>query len=165
MRKIAIVAVTAALALSAQAAFGVARTDPDDVVGGVDIARSKIRVVRIEPGVFRMRLVAQAYEELRIAQGKGSIYWQLDANGDGVHDYEAYIFTDMDAIPPVPATCLFKALREGWKRDVKVSFSGTTAVCAFPRRFVKATEPIRWRLAGRMGGVVDRAPDSGWYPG
>lgn len=158
-------AVVIATLLTAPAALGASAADPDDVTGGIDIARSAVRTVEPSPGEFRMRLKVLTYDLLDLSDGVGSIYWQLDTRGAGAPDYEVYVFGDPEAVPAAPAFCLFRALGTEIREYVQVSVSGTTAVCGFPRHFVKTTKPIRWRVAGRSAGVIDRAPDIGWNGG
>jgi len=162
MKRLTTLVIVAAALLATPVAFGASAADPNDVDGGIDIARSSIRTVEIGSGVFRTRLKAVTYDPLDLSDGVGSIYWQLDSKGDGRPDYEAYVFGDPKAKPDAPAFCLFKSLGAPHEEYVKVAVSGKTAVCAFPRRYVETTKEIRWRLAGRMEGVVDRAPDTGW---
>jgi hypothetical protein len=157
-----IVAITAVTVLVIPAALGAGAGDPDDVAGGIDIARSAIRTVETAPGVFRIRLKAVAFDPLELSSGVGSIYWQLDSRGGDAPDYEAYVFGDPKT---EPALCLFRSLRAPHEEYVKVAVSGRVAVCAFPKRFIEITKAVRWRLAGRSQGVIDRAPNTGWYGG
>jgi hypothetical protein len=150
-------------ATAAQAATG---TDPDDVNGGLDISRSIVRTVEIEPGHFRLRLTAETYEPFDLSGGVGSFYWQLDTWGADAPDYEAYVFGDPKAVPAAPVFCLVKSMHGPFLKDyVTAVVSGNRATCAIPRHDLRVTKPIRWRLAGRQDGVVDRAPDVGWYGG
>jgi hypothetical protein len=166
MRRSITLAVVAAMLLTTPAALALHAVDPNDVKGGIDIADSEVKIREIDPGVFRMRLVATRYDKaFDFSEGKGSVYWQLDTRGDGAADYEAFVFGDPEAVPAADAFCLFKSLREPHKEFVKVLVQENVALCGFPKRFVKITKDIRWRLAGRLEGVIDRAPNRGWYGG
>jgi hypothetical protein len=166
MRRSITLAVVAAMLLVTPAAFALHAVDPNDVKGGIDIADSEVKIRQISPGVFRMRLIAIRYDEaFDFSEGKGSVYWQLDTRGDGRADYEAYVFGDPKAVPAADVFCLFKSLRGPHEEYVKALVNENVALCGFPKRFVKITKDIRWRLAGRLEGVIDRAPNVGWYGG
>lgn len=166
MRKLISLAVIAAMLVTTPAAFALHAVDPDDVEGGIDIADTEVKIREIEPGVFRMRLIAIRYDEpFDFSEGKGSVYWQLDTRGAGKADYEAFVFGDPEAEPAADAFCLFRSLRTGRERYVRVLVNENVALCGFPKRYVRITKDIRWRAAGRLAGVIDRAPDTGWYGG
>jgi hypothetical protein len=165
MRRIAHVIVGAAVMLSAHAAFAASAGDPRDTPKGIDIARSSIRTVQIDKGVFRRRIAVSTYDRFDLSTGKGSFFWQLDSYGDGAVDYVVYIFGDPNAQPSAPAFCLVKSKNPDrpYKAYVHVAVTHTRVVCGLPARDLKQTKDIHWRLAGRLGGTIDRAPDSGWY--
>lgn len=165
MRRIAAVMVGAAVMLSAHAAFAASDADPRDTPNGLDIERSSIRTVEIDQGVFRRRIAVATYNRFDLSTGKGSFFWQLDSYGDSAVDYVVYMFGDPNAQPPEPAFCLVKSKNPDrpYKAYVHVAVTNKRVVCGLPARDLKQTKDIRWRLAGRLGGTVDRAPDTGWY--
>lgn len=163
MRKILTVAMVSLMALTAQAALATTRSDPNDVTGGLDIKTSSIREAEIADGVFRTRFVVTTYDAFDLSDGVGSFYWQVDSKGDGAADYELYMFGDPKAAPAGPLFCLLKATDHSGKVYGRVRQGDASFLCGFPSRFVETTHDVRWRLAGRMEGIIDRAPDSGWY--
>jgi hypothetical protein len=164
MRRIASMVITAALLLGASSAFAAGAGDPKDTAKGLDIATSSIRTVKVEPGVFRDRIKVSTYNRFDLSNGKGSFYWQIDSYGDGAVDYVVYMFGDPDAVPAAPVFCLVKSKNPDrpYKAYVHVDATKTSVVCGLPADDLKTTKTIRWRLAGRLHGTVDRAPDSGW---
>jgi hypothetical protein len=47
---------------------------------------------------------------------------------------------------------------------VKVTRPAPNALrCTFPRAMIHPARFPGWRLAGRKGDVIDRAPNGGWY--
>ena len=167
MRRIATVVISAAVLLTANAALAASGTDPQDTPGGLDIASSSIRVVRIPDAPNRVRIAVSTYDPFDLSNGRGSFYWQLDTHGDGAADYGVYMFGDPQAIPPAPVFCLVKSTSPDviFKAYERVNAAETRVVCVLPRRDLKMTKAARWRVAGRLGGVIDRAPDTGWYGG
>lgn len=164
MSKFLRLAVGAAVMLTANAAWAASGTDPNDTAGGIDILRSTVHQIEREDGSKRIVLRAIAQDALTLDTGKGSIYWQLDTRGSGAVDYEVYMFGDVEANdPPGPVYCLVQKPNETQKHYVAVVVHDTIARCAIPRAFLNTDKPIRWRLAGRLHGVVDRAPNVGWY--
>lgn len=163
MRKILTVAMASLLVLAVQAAWGATRSDPNDVTGGLDIKTSSVREAEIADGVFRTRFAVTTYDQFDLSDGVGSFYWQLDTKGDGAADYELYMFGDPKAVPAGPLFCLLKASDHSGNVYGRVKQGDASFLCGFPSRFVKTTHDVRWRLAGRMEGTIDRAPDSGWY--
>ena len=163
------VAVSSAVLMTASVAWAASGTDPNDTEGGIDVLRSSVRIVEFPARRDRVVLRVLTQRALRLETGEGSIYWQLDTRGTGKADYEAYIFGDPDATdPPGPVFCLVQRPNGAQKYFGKVNvFSSTEfgARCAFPRYILDVEHPIRWRLAGRLHGVIDRAPDVGWYGG
>lgn len=149
--------------LSAQSAWAATATDPDDVEGGLDVARSRVAIRETDPGIFRLRLTVWTYDEFDLSGGVGSFYWQLDTKGTGRPDYEVFVFGDPKAEPAAPVFCLVKSMRTRFQAYVDVRQGDKRVTCSIPRRFVRIDDGIRWRLAGRMQGVIDRAPDTGWY--
>jgi hypothetical protein len=165
MRRIASSIVGTTLLLTAHAAFAASAGDPQDTPKGLDIARSSIRTVEIDKGVFRTRIGASTYEAFDLSKGKASFYWQIDSYGDRSVDYVVYMFGDPDSQPPEPLLCLVKSKNPDlvYKAYVHVAATDTRVACGLPARDLKTTKVIRWRLAGQLGDVIDRAPDSGWY--
>jgi hypothetical protein len=165
MRRIACLVAGTALLLTANAAFAASASDPQDTPKGLDIARSSIRTVKIADGVFRKRIAVTTYKPFDLSNGKGSFYWQIDSYGDTSVDYVVYMFGDPDAVPAQPIFCLVKSKNPNltYRKYVHVAATATRVVCGLPARDLKTTKVIRWRLAGRLGDVIDRAPDSGWY--
>jgi hypothetical protein len=43
-----------------------------------------------------------------------------------------------------------------------VTATDTRVVCSLPRHDLKMTKDVRWRVAGRLNDLIDRAPDTGW---
>jgi hypothetical protein len=164
MPKFLRLAVTAAILLTANAAWAASGTDPNDTDGGIDILHSSVnRTVRPD-GKVRIVLRATAEDTLTLETGKGSLYWQLDTKGTNEADYEVYVFGDPVANDPAgPLYCLLQNANGAHKHFVDVRELDTVARCAVPRYLLKIDKPVRWRLAGRLAGVVDRAPDVGWY--
>ena len=163
MRKILALVMASLMALGAQAALAVTRSDPNDVTSGLDIETSSIREAEVADGVFRTRFEVTTYDPFDLSDGVGSFYWQLDTKGDGAVDYELYMFGDPKAVPTGPLFCLLKATDHSGKVYGRVQQGDASFLCGFPSHFVKTTHDVRWRLAGRMEGIIDRAPDSGWY--
>jgi hypothetical protein len=165
MRRFATIIVVAALVASAHAAFAASAGDPKDTPKGLDIARSSIRTVEIDKGVFRTRIAVSTYNRFDLSNGKGSFFWQLDSYGDSAVDYVVYMFGDPSAVPAEPVFCLVKSKNPDrpFKAYVHVAATHTRVACGLPARDLKQTKDIRWRLAGRLGDTIDRAPDSGWY--
>src|SRR5262245_20578908 len=164
MRRIAGTVITAALLLGAHSAFAASAGDPKDTANGLDIATSSIRQVKVKPGVFRDRVKVATYDAFDLSNGKGSFYWQIDSYGDGAADYVVHMFGDPDAVPAAPVFCLVKSKNPDrpYKAYVHVDATAKSVVCGVPSDDLKTTKTIRWRLAGRLHGTVDRAPDTGW---
>ena len=164
MRRFATVVVTTMLFMGVQNAWGLSASDPQDTPGGLDIASSSIRTVAIAGGAYRTRLAVSTYKAFDLSDGKGSFFWQIDSYGDGAVDYVAYIFGDPNAVPAEPVFCLVKSKNPDviYKAYVPVTATDTRAVCGLPRHDLKMTKSIRWRVAGRLNDLIDRAPDSGW---
>jgi hypothetical protein len=164
MRRIASTVITAALLLGAPSAFAASAGDPKDTPKGLDVATSSIRTVKVKPGVFRDRIKVSTYNAFDLSTGKGSFYWQIDSYGDGSADYVVSMFGDPNAEPAAPVFCLVKSTNpeRPYKAYVHVDATKRSVVCGLPARDLKTTKAIRWRLAGRLHGTVDRAPDTGW---
>lgn len=164
MRRFATVAVATLLLIGVQNAWGLTASDPQDTPGGLDIASSSIRNVAIAGGAYRTRLAVTTYKALDLSNGKGSFFWQIDSYGDGAVDYVAYMFGDPTAVPAEPVFCLVKSKNPDviYKAYVPVTATDTRVVCGLPRHDLKTTKDVRWRVAGRLNGLIDRAPDSGW---
>jgi hypothetical protein len=163
-RFVTIIAATAVL-LTASAAFAASGTDPRDAKGGLDIKSSSIRVVTLDPGHKRVRIAVETYDPFDLSTGVGSFYWQIDAYGGAAADYEVYMFGDPKAVPAEPAFCLVKSLNPDlvYNTYVHVDTTDTRVVCGVPRGDLRMTKDVRWRVAGRYKGIIDRAPDAGWY--
>ena len=163
-RFVTIIAATAVL-LTASTAFAASGTDPRDAKGGLDIKSSSIRVVTLDSGHKRVRIAVETYDAFDLSTGVGSFYWQIDAYGGAAADYEVYMFGDPKAVPAEPAFCLVKSLNPDliYNTYVHVDATDTRVVCGVPRGDLKMTKDVRWRVAGRYKGIVDRAPDTGWY--
>jgi hypothetical protein len=167
MRRIAITVIAATLLLGAHSAFAASAGDPQDTPKGLDVARSSIRTVKIDEGAFRDRLAVSTYKAFDLSDGKGSFYWQIDSYGSASVDYVAYMFGDPNATPPRPLLCLVRSTnpKRPFRAYVHVAATNTRVVCGLPARDLHTTKSVRWRLAGRLHGVTDRAPDSGWNGG
>jgi hypothetical protein len=167
MRRIATTVIAAALLLGAHSALAASAGDPQDTPKGLDVARSSIRTVKIDKGVFRARLAVSTYKAFDLSDGKGSFYWQIDSYGSASVDYVAYMFGDPNATPPRPLLCLVRSTnpKRPFRAYVHVAATNTRVVCGLPARDLHTTKSVRWRLAGRLHGVTDRAPDSGWNGG
>jgi hypothetical protein len=165
-RFVTIIAATAVL-LTATAAFAASGTDPRDAKGGLDIKSSSIRVVTLEDGHKRVRFAVQTYDPFDLSTGTGSFYWNVDSYGSTAADYEVYMFGDPNAVPAQPVFCLVKSLNPDlvYNAYEKVDASDSRIVCGVPRGDLKMTKSVRWRVAGRYKGIIDRAPDTGWYGG
>ena len=74
------------------------------------------------------------------------------------------VFGDPDAVPAEPVFCLVKSKNPDviYKAYVKVTATATRVVCSLPRHDLKMVGDARWRVAGRLNDLVDRAPDTGW---
>ena len=120
--------------------------------------------MKIKPGVFRDRIKVTTYNAFDLSNGNGSFYWQIDSYGDGAPDYVVYMFGDPTAVPAAPLFCqvMSKNPADPFKAYVHVDSTNRSVVCGLPSKDLKATKTIRWRLAGRLHGTVDRAPDTGW---
>jgi len=164
MRRFATVAVATLILIGTQNAWGLSASDPKDTPGGLDIASSSIRTVAIAGGAYRTRLAVTTYKAFDLSNGEGSFFWQIDSYGDGAVDYVAYMFGDPNAVPAAPVFCLVKSKNPDviYKAYVPVTASDTRVVCGLPRHDLKMTKDVRWRVAGRLNDVIDRAPDSGW---
>ena len=167
MRRIATTVIAAALLLGAHSALAVSAGDPQDTPKGLDVARSSIRTVQVDHGVFRDRLAVSTYKAFDLSDGKGSFYWQIDSYGTASVDYVVYMFGDPNATPPRPLLCLVRSTNPDrpFRAYVHVAATHTRVVCGLPARDLHTTKSVRWRLAGRLHGVIDRAPDTGWYGG
>jgi hypothetical protein len=167
MRRVIVIFAATAMLLAATAAFAASGTDPRDAKGGLDIERSAVKVVTLDDGHKRVRLAVETYDPFDLSSGVGSFYWQLDAYGGTATDYEVYMFGDPKAVPAEPAFCLVKSTNPDlvFKAYVHVAVSAKRLVCGLPRHDLKMTKAVRWRVAGRYEGIIDRAPDTGWYGG
>jgi hypothetical protein len=165
MRRLITLAAATAVLLAATAAFAASGTDPRDTKAGLDIKSSSIKVVTLDSGHKQIRIAVETYEAFDLSNGVGSFYWQVDAFGGASMDYEVYMFGDPKAEPAQPAFCLVKSTNPDviYKAYVKASTTATRFVCSVPRHDLRMTKDVRWRVAGRLKGVIDRAPDSGWY--
>jgi len=166
MRRFLHVAVATGVLLTATAAWAASGTDPNDTTGGIDILRSSVNKVETDDGKVRLVLKAAAEDPLAIDQDEGSIFWALDTRGGALTEYEVYVFGDLEATdPPGPLYCLVQRPNGSQKHYVEVRQVENVATCRIPRYLLKIDKPLRWRLAGRLRGVIDRAPDVGWYGG
>jgi hypothetical protein len=157
-------AVVSAVILTANAAWAASGTDPNDTTGGIDILRSSVNTIEREDGHKRVVVRAETEDPMTLETGHGSLYWQLDTRGGGDHDYEVYVFGDPEANdPPGPIYCLVQKPNGAKKLYVHVSVDEDVARCAIPRSHLTIDKSIRWRVAGRLDGVIDRAPNVGWY--
>ena len=162
MRKLTVLGVATMVVLSTQAAWGVSGSDPNDVTGGLDVKRSSVTVVEREDGSRRVRLAVTTYDTFDLAK-KGSFYWQLDTWGGPDPDYQVFIFGD-SAATDGPLFCLVQSMHGPMSKYTRwVTQGDRLATCGIRARWIKINKDIRYRLAGRMAGVVDRAPDTGWY--
>jgi hypothetical protein len=121
--------------------------------------------VQLPDGHWRVRLKVQTYDRFDLSNGKGSFYWQLDTRGGSAPDYQVYVFGDPKAVPAAPLFCLVENMKGAKLGLQHVTFTHRSATCGIPRHLIHKTKAIRWRVAGRLQGVVDRAPDTGWYGG
>ncbi len=167
MRRIAIVVAATLVLIGVQSALGSSGSDPKDTPGGLDIASSSIRTVQVADGVYKIRIAVSTYRAFDLSDGVGSFYWQIDSYGGSAADYAVYMFGDPDAVPAEPAFCLVKSRNPDviYKAYVPVAVTDTRVVCGLPRHDLRMTKAVRWRLAGRMGDTIDRAPDTGWNGG
>jgi hypothetical protein len=164
MAKLLRLAVVSAVILTANAAWAASGTDPNDTEGGIDILRSAVNIREREDGTRRVVLYARAEDPIELESGVGSIFWALDTKGTGATDYEVYVFGDPEANdPPGPLYCLVQKPSGAQKQYVTVRVVDNEARCFIPRHLLTVDHSIRWRLAGRLQGVIDRAPDVGWY--
>jgi hypothetical protein len=166
MRKILTVVLAAATVLIAAPAHATVATfgDPNDVRGGLDVKSSTIRIFETATGGHRVQLEVRTYDAFDLAAHGGSFYWQLDTAGtrDSV-EYAVFMFADPDA-DNGPLFCLLKAKDGTGKTYVKVAQPAANAMrCTFPRAMIHPARFPGWRLAGRKGDVIDRAPNTGWY--
>ena len=165
MRRIVTIIAATAVLLTATAAFAASGTDPRDTRGGLDIRSSSIRVVTLDSGAKRIRIAVETYAAFDLSDGVGSFYWQLDSTGGDAVDYQVFMFGDPKAEPFAPAYCLVKSTNPShpYRAYVKADATSHRFVCGLPRHDLQMTKSVRWRLAGRFKGIVDRAPDTGWY--
>jgi hypothetical protein len=166
MRRILTVVLAIATVLIAAPAHATVATfgDPNDVTGGLDVKSSTIRIFETATGRHRVQLVVRTYHAFDLASGGGSFYWQLDTAGtrDSV-EFAVFMFADPDA-DNGPLFCLLKAKDGSGKTYVKVAQPAPNEVrCTFPRALIHPERFPAWRLAGRKGDVIDRAPNTGWY--
>lgn len=162
MRKLMVLGVAAMVALTTQAAWGVSGSDPNDVTGGLDVKRSSVTVIEREDGSRRVRLAVKTYDSFDLSM-KGSFYWQLDTWGGPDADYQVFIFGDSEATDG-PLFCLVQSMHGPMSKYTPwVTQGDSSATCGIPARWIGIKKDIRYRMAGRMDGVVDRAPDTGWY--
>jgi len=164
MRRFATMAIATMLLIGVQNAWGLSASDPQDTPGGLDVASSSIRTVAIAGGAYRTRLAVTTYKAFDLSNGEGSFFWQIDSYGDGAVDYVVSMFGDPHAVPTEPIFCLVKSKNPDviYKAYAPVTATDTRAVCGLPRHDLKMTKDVRWRVAGRLNGLIDRAPDSGW---
>jgi hypothetical protein len=165
MRRISILLTAALVLAAAPIAHAASGTDPNDVTGGLDIARSSVRTVEPAKGVFKIRLKVETYDRFDLSNGVGSFYWQLDTRGGPAADYQVFVFGDPKAVPAAPLFCKVETIKGGKVGYMHVGSTHRSATCGIPRRLLQPTKDIRWRAAGRSRGVIDRAPDTGWYGG
>jgi hypothetical protein len=146
MRRIATTVIGAALLLGATSALAASADDPQDTPKG---------------------LAVSTFKAFDLSDGKGSFYWQIDSYGSASVDYVAYMFGDPNATPPRPLLCLVRSTnpQRPFRAYVHVAATNTRVVCGLPARDLHMTKSVRWRLAGRLHGAIDRAPDRGWYGG
>jgi hypothetical protein len=165
MRRIVTIIATTAVLLGATTAFAVSGTDPRDAKGGLDVRSSSIRTLTLDSRTKRVRIAVATYRAFDLSDGVGSFYWQVDSYGGTAVDYEAYMFGDPKAEPYEPAYCVVQSTNPArvYHAYEKVDTSSDRFVCSVPRHDLKITKSVRWRLAGRFDGIVDRAPDTGWY--
>ena len=144
--------------------MGIQRERSEGHTGRLDIASSSIRIVPIDGGAYRTRLAVSTYEAFDLSNGKGSFFWQIDSYGDSAVDYVVKVFGDPDAVPAEPVFCLVKSKNPDviYKAYVPVTATHTRVVCGLPRHDLKMTKDVRWRVAGRLNDLIDRAPDTGW---
>jgi len=165
MRRILTIIAATAVLLTATAAFAASGADPRDTKGGLDIRSSSIRVVTLDSGAKRIRIAVETYTAFDLSNGVGSFYWQLDTTGGGTIDYQVFMFGDPKAEPSAPAYCLVKSTNPNrpYHAYVKADATSHRFVCGLPRHDLRMTKSVRWRLAGRFKGIIDRAPVTGWY--
>ncbi|MGE5227626.1 MAG: hypothetical protein ACM3OO_12200 [Planctomycetaceae bacterium] len=165
MRRISLLLAVALMLATVPIAHAASGTDPNDVTGGLDVSRSSVRAVERTKGVFRVRLHVETYDRFDLSNGVGSFYWQLDTRGGSGADYQVFVFGDPKAVPAAPLFCLLKNMKGLKLGYMSVTSTHRSATCGIPRHLLHPTKDLRWRVAGRMQGVVDRAPDTGWYGG
>jgi hypothetical protein len=163
-RTLAVVLAVATMMIAAPAHATVATFgDPDDVAGRLDVKSSTIRIFQTATGRHRVQLEVRTYDAFDLSANGGSFYWQLDTAGTTDVEFVVFMFADPDA-DGGPLFCLLKATDGSGKTFVKITLPATNALrCTFPRGMIHPARFPRWRLAGRLGDVIDRAPDTGWY--
>jgi hypothetical protein len=126
--------------------------DPDDAVGGLDLSAVHLWEYPQE-GLFS--LVVQTYDQI---EGHGRFIGWFDSFGDSRWDYALII--------RVPSGCRMIARVGGPSTDILAArVDPTRAHCLFQvHTGFRRTKHIRLRVwAKGDNGIVDRAPDAGWF--
>jgi hypothetical protein len=162
VRKLLLTTLVGAMALGSVPAFATSAGDPDDSTSKLDIRNSGVRVLDLEGGGRRVRLAVRTYGAFDLITVGGSFYWQLDTNGDTEQDFEVFMWGDPKT-DGGPLYCWVKEIGVKGHFDGRIAQTADDAVqCGFPLRHLDHA-PKNWRVASRLEGVVDRAPNSGWY--
>ena len=126
--------------------------DPDDAAGGLDLSAVHLWEYQQE-GLFS--LVVQTYDQI---EGHGRFIGWFDSFGDSHWDYALII--------RVPSGCRMIARVGGPSTDIFASrVDPTRAHCLFQvHSGFRRTKHIRLRVwAKGDNGIVDKAPDAGWF--
>ena len=160
---IPVVALVLALGLAQPAAAHYrAHGDARDTSGGLDIARTRLRLVDCGCGGGRdVVIVVRTYEDL---PGYGWFTMDLDSRGGGHRDRYVEGMWDL-------ASSGFQAILYRSNGDIIGSVRGRVGDDSFrvrfPFRLLRHTKHIRWRVSTTLRSpdfeLTDLAPDAGWY--
>lgn len=137
--------------------------DPKDAPNGFDIARVRLRTNDGDLiGKVQFYDVESGYWDFDLLVG-------FDGRGDDRRDGFAAILWRIDAQGLLEAG--FYQRGRGLVGDVKVRTDDSENVVRFrfPKRFLRATRDVRWKVTidsfdqKDFEGEADRAPDAGWF--
>ncbi len=139
-------------ALARRGSFG----DPRDTPEGIDVRRARLR---FESGDVVVKVAA--YGEL---PGYGWLVIGFDSRGGPRRDRFAVVQWDAASGGWVDRT--LHRRNHDVVGSVRARMGADALRVRFPRAWLRATKPLRWRVRtafGFAGGIVDRAPDVGWF--
>ncbi len=130
--------------------------DPRDTPGGIDVRRARVRSA--EGDVI---VKVATHDEL---PGYGWLYVAFDSRGGPRRDRVAVVQWDTASGGWVERTLYGKG-REV-VGTVHAAMGEDALRVRFPRTWLRATKHVRWRVRTAFGyasGIVDHAPDVGWF--